>query len=200
MITNINAHKVYWDKNWATRLGSKEIQGNAEKYQIIIDAIRQCEHLKESKILEVGCGPGFVAYGLRKFWPNLDWVGVDISEIAVRSARLNGLNAICSSLEYFTTDEKFDSIWFLDSLEHIIDQDKIVDKLSYLMKDNFTIFGNIPLYSSGHEIGYEHKIDIVVLRKFLRKCGAEHFWHDIYGSHGYPYMIFQSNISRKEKQ
>ena len=73
------------------------------------------------RLLEVGCGPGFLLRSLARFAPRIEAEGVDISESGVRFARsLFGLRVHCGTLESAGfPDAGFDVILQKDLLEHV---------------------------------------------------------------------------------
>ena len=75
----------YWD-------GSRDINYGGYKYdgRWIPIAKKMIEHYKlkpNSKILDVGCGKGFILYEFKKLLPNCEVKGIDISSYAVQNAK-----------------------------------------------------------------------------------------------------------------
>jgi len=86
---------------------------------------------KQARILEIGCGVGFLLYFLRKSgYENL--TGVDISEHSVELCRQYVTNqVVCADAISFLSDlsnsnQIFDSIYCFDTLEHFSKKDVMV--------------------------------------------------------------------------
>jgi ubiquinone/menaquinone biosynthesis C-methylase UbiE len=80
-----------------------------ESYQVI------CEHLKgkNSRILEIGCGPGNITQFLFRNIPNIHLLGVDIAPEMIRLAQKNIPKAkfqVLDSREISTINQTFDAI------------------------------------------------------------------------------------------
>lgn len=191
MILDITEHNKYWDNNWATRLSGKNALGNVSKYRFILEEIYKRSYFSWMKIVEIGCGPGLMSYKIKKHWPNIDYTGVDISKDAVKSARANGLNAVCCDF-LDLDDDGFDAVWFFDSLEHVIDLGAVAQKIVEITQHEFVLFGNIPMYLSQHELGYERFMDIGLIKRFVRDCGIDRFSYSIYESFNNPYMLLEA--------
>ncbi len=83
------------------------------------------------KILDVGIG---MAKILRSF-PELDRYGVDISTPYLREAKRNGINvcfALVEDMPY--QDELFDIVVCTDVLEHVLDLNSAIEKISRVLK------------------------------------------------------------------
>lgn len=82
--------------------------------QLLIDEIE-----RGSRILEVGCGWGFDGKLIAHKRPDIDYVGIDISETAVLHARSLGLNALVMSASDIRLPVGFDCAFSFDTVEHI---------------------------------------------------------------------------------
>ena len=90
---------------------------------------------KKSKILDLGCGPGYFTLELAR--AGFDVVGVDISHGAINSAKQTMLNLkrgkklklkyICSDLKNLNFDNEFDGVLCSGFLHHIKNVNKIID-------------------------------------------------------------------------
>ena len=75
----------YWD-------GSRDINYGGYKYDSRWEPIaeKMIDHYKlksDSKILDVGCGKGFILYEFKKLLPNSEIKGLDISSYAIKNAK-----------------------------------------------------------------------------------------------------------------
>ena len=73
-----------------------------EKYwtKVVKDFFKYYKLKEDSKILDVGCGKGFMLYDFKKNYPKLNLKGIDISEYAIS----NSINQIKESLSVASCD------------------------------------------------------------------------------------------------
>ena len=97
----------------------------------------------EGRILDVGCGPGWLLRDLRdQGW---DVYGVDFSPVAVEYARNRGLNVKCGDLlEAAYKDEFFDAVLFNHSLEHVYDPISTMQEVRRILKPGGLVYIIIP--------------------------------------------------------
>jgi len=188
----------YWDKEWAKRIIDKDhIRANSDKIDKITAALEDRPHYWGMKKLEIGSGCSPYALIMEERMPGWAsrYVGVEQSRVAVDWVKNNKLAAICTDFIDYQTKNKFDLFMFMDVLEHIEDEEAAVAKIKDLAADKFRIFGNIPLYQSGHveEGGFERNMDINSLADFVGKAGCTSLWHEVYGIKGYPYILFEAH-------
>ena len=76
----------YWDGDRRINYGGyKYIEGRWE--QIVIKMIEKYNLKPKSKILDVGCGKGFLLHDFKKIDPSLEVYGIDISQYAIDNAK-----------------------------------------------------------------------------------------------------------------
>lgn len=185
----------YWEEKWKERIKDADhVHMNSEKLDHL--CVLLCKFFpgyEPMRKADIGCGTGIHALRIRqilKGWDN-GWTGFELSQSAVEWARGHRLNAYCSDFTTFNHDGKYDLFLFLDSLEHIENENEVAETIKRTSSTGFKIFGNIPLYHSAHEGGFERHMNINILTKFLKKCGCIGVWQHIYGIKGYPYMVFE---------
>lgn len=117
------------------------------RIEFILNAITN----NKGKVLEVGCGNGFLSLEMARF--GMDVCGIDIStksiEIARKTAKNNKYADGFGSLKYEVADfmsaefvnSSWDSVVFMGALHHFPDIDKVVKKVVTLLKPK----GNIVL-------------------------------------------------------
>ena len=196
--SDITEQIKHWDDTWQGRIiDTNHVMMNKPKMRFILSELKKRPYYKNLKILEVGCGTGVHVMALKQDWPELvdNWTGIDLSMSAVKFAKSKGLNAHLDDIYSMDTDQKFEAFWFLDVLEHIEHHDILAQRINELAADDFYIFGNIPLYCQTPTHGpiCERSIGRVELSLFLGNCHIKGFWQRIYGSYGYPYMIFEAH-------
>ncbi|MEK6625370.1 MAG: class I SAM-dependent methyltransferase [Bdellovibrionota bacterium] len=97
------------------------------------------------KILEIGCGLGYLTYALSR--EGHDVVGVDISQHAVSEAiRRYGDRYICADLNSFAKDfaNQFDIIILTEVIEHIPEVHAMFQSFNQLLKPNGQILVTTP--------------------------------------------------------
>ncbi len=93
-------------------------------------------------LLDVGCGAGvFLSCAKKRGWKVL---GIDLSEDAVKYTKAKGLNVNKVSLEDLKPKEKYDVITVFQTIEHIPDPIKFLEKARSLLKDSGVLFLTTP--------------------------------------------------------
>ena len=128
----------YWD-------GSRDINYGGYKYDGRWEPIakKMISHYKlknDSKILDVGCGKGFILYELKKLLPNSEVKGLDISSYAIKNAKdeikkdliLGNANSLPFEKNYF------DLVISLNTLHnlHCYDMKKAMSEIERVGKSN----------------------------------------------------------------
>ena len=190
---------AYWDKLWTDRcsVGDNGELRNGEKAKYILEKLWMKPEYIHMKKLDIGCGTCFhvasLMEGAREWGEN--YMGIDLSSTAIEVANHRGFNAHVMDISE-VTETGFELFLLLDTLEHIEYHEVCANKIKEISAKHFAIYGNVPLYHSAHQIkdgGFEHKMDVHVVHKFIQMCGIENFYHKVYGIMGYPYMIFEAH-------
>lgn len=117
---------------------------------------------KNLKILDIGFGTGETMSFLKKILPNPNLYGVDTSPVAVGFAKSRGhknaQKGSASKLPY--KENMFDTTLVLDVIEHIEDDQKVVDEMFRVLRPGgeaiITVPG-LPFIWSEHDSGQGHK-------------------------------------------
>jgi SAM-dependent methyltransferase len=129
----------YWDGDRKICYGGyRYMEGRWEK--VARAMVEQYGIKPGDKILDVGCGKGFLLYDFTKVVPDLELHGIDISEYAIANAkeeikdRLQVGNA--TSLPY--SDNYFDFVFSITTLHnlHCYDLDKALREIERVSKKN----------------------------------------------------------------
>lgn len=121
---NVPGYNRYW--NYFNQIKKQEnpmsfLANSEEAYWGIKTALAEITAGKRDlKILEIGCGLGYLTYALRS--ENYDVLGLDISEEAIDNAKQNfGNYFICEDLFKYveTNNESFDIIILTEVIEHV---------------------------------------------------------------------------------
>ena len=140
--------KNYWDGDRKYGYGGyKYIPGRW--VSVAKKIIKKYKLNNKSKILDIGCGKGFLLYEIKKILPSIDIYGVDISRYALKS--LNKL--IDGKFKYLDLNKKklpFKSKYFdlvvslaclhnleINNLKKIITEINRVGKNSYIMVESY---------------------------------------------------------------
>lgn len=128
-----------------------------EQFELIAAAIRKyTAAIMAPKVLEVGCGPGYMSLELAR--AGFDVTGVDLSEKCVKIARhfadKDPHTAERGPLRYLSGDFltmralrdcSFDAVVFLGALHHFPDQARILARAETLLKRGGTILVHEPV-------------------------------------------------------
>ncbi|GBU25164.1 3-demethylubiquinol 3-O-methyltransferase [Fibrobacteria bacterium R8-3-H12] len=111
------------------------LAGTEEAYWVIDNALRQDIGKKDLKILECGCGMGYLTYSLHKAGFNV--IGLDISQNAVNEATENfGDLYVCANVFEYAMEHKdeYDRIILTQVIEHIEEPVKWLETLLVMLK------------------------------------------------------------------
>lgn len=186
----------YWDKVWEKRIKVDGVAMNIAKISRLIYELSQRDYLHKLKKLDIGCGTGIHALHLSLYgteWEK-NWTGIDLSHNAVEFAQKRGLNAVCGDIFTYDFNDNFQLFLLLDTLEHIQDHEGLAERILKISDNKlFHVFGNVPLWCGENlrEIGVERPINNKIISDFMKQLRLKGYTVDIYGIHGYPFMIFE---------
>jgi len=129
----------YWDGDRRINYGGyRYMEGRWEKVARVM-----ADHygLKAGdKILDIGCGKGFLLFDFTKVVPGILVTGIDISEYAVNNSKeevRDGLY-VCNATELPFADNTFDFVYSLNALHnlHCYDLDKALREMERVGKNN----------------------------------------------------------------
>jgi protein-L-isoaspartate(D-aspartate) O-methyltransferase len=130
----------YWDGDRRINYGGyRYMEGRWEKV-----ARPLVEHYKlepGDKILDVGCGKGFLLYDLTKVLPGLEVFGIDISEYAIANSKeeIRDRLRVGSATELPWPDKHFDLVISLNTLHnlHCYDLDKALREMERVGRNKY---------------------------------------------------------------
>jgi len=119
-----------WDTQHLQTVGEETRRRNDEVLGLISSL-----NLERPRILEIGCGNGWLAERLLSFGPVS---GVDIADAAIQEARRRIPSAefhIGNILEMDLPHNSFDVVVTLETLSHVADQPKLIGVIANLLRD-----------------------------------------------------------------
>ncbi len=102
------------------------------------------EHVKGGSLLDLACGDGLMTAMFAEHFDRV--VGVDASGVHVAEARrrLPSASFFESLIEDFEIDEKFDAVFLLDILEHVIDPVAVLKKAAGFLASGGVLIAHVP--------------------------------------------------------
>jgi 2-polyprenyl-3-methyl-5-hydroxy-6-metoxy-1,4-benzoquinol methylase len=102
------------------------------------------DHAKGDSLLDLACGDGMMTAMFAQHFERV--VGVDASGAHVQAARdrLPQARFFESLIEDFNLDEKFDAVFLLDILEHVVDPVAVLKKAASYLNTGGTLIAHVP--------------------------------------------------------
>jgi 2-polyprenyl-3-methyl-5-hydroxy-6-metoxy-1,4-benzoquinol methylase len=125
-----------------------------EIFELIHATIEQYLPIKVAKVLEVGCGPGFISLELAR--TGYDTTGIDLSPINIKIAQefadTDPHNKERGILKYIAGDffsnreleSRFDAIVFVGALHHFHNQRQVLGRVTELLEKNGIVIVHEP--------------------------------------------------------
>jgi len=131
----------YYDDYWSGRTGWSPPAGLDEDLASWLEPLM----VRGNKALDVGCGDG-ARYGSRMRESGVEIHGVDISQVAVESARERGVDAQVASLTdpLPYDDACFDVVICLEVLEHLVDPAFVVRQIARVLRPGGLALLSVP--------------------------------------------------------
>ncbi len=154
----------YYEERYFEEQAQDQLSGERNHlYEHILDRIEA--DLKSGRLLDVGCGCGFLMEAARK----RGWqvVGIDPSEKSVQFARsLTGESACKTTLDDFETDGRFRVVTLVNVLDHSLHPWNDLRRVRQLMEPDGLVFIRVP----------NGRLHFLLLR-WLQSIGAESSAH-----------------------
>lgn len=116
--SSLSQQRAFYDQRWADFQFANKLK--LMRCSAILQAMTSLG-LVEPRIVELGCGTGWLASILGVFGPT---TGVDFSEEAIRraSVRYPSVQFVCADIQSWEAGEKFDLVVSHEVIEHLQDQ------------------------------------------------------------------------------
>jgi ubiquinone/menaquinone biosynthesis C-methylase UbiE len=130
----------YWDGERGYGFGGYKYDG---RWVVVAQALIDRYHLaSNAKILDVGCGKGFLLYELKKLLPQATVVGIDISNHALKDAKEEVkpyLRKLAAQDKYPFADKEFDLVYSNTTLHNLLNFDlkKAIQEIQRVGKNKF---------------------------------------------------------------
>ncbi len=109
----------YWDGDRTTGYGGYKYDG---RWQKVAKAMADHYKLKAGdRILDVGCGKGFILYDFTQIVPGVEVVGIDISKYAIEHAmeEVKDHLKVCDAKKLPFDDKSFDFVFSLNTVHNL---------------------------------------------------------------------------------
>ena len=129
----------YWDGDRRINYGGyRYMEGRWEK---VARAMADQYHLKAGdKVLDIGCGKGFLLFDFTKVVTGIEVAGIDISEYAINNGKeeVKDRLQVCNATELPFPDKSFDFVYSLNTLHnlHCYDLNKALREMQRVAKKN----------------------------------------------------------------
>jgi SAM-dependent methyltransferase len=148
----------YYDEYWAGTSGWKP--GDA----LDDDLVRWLKHVAVpgQMLLDVGCGEGG-SYSEYLVESEVRVFGVDVSELAARTARSKGVVANCASLERMLpfSDGAFDTVICFEVFEHLFDPEFAAREIHRVLRPGGKLLASVPNVGS-----WRSRVELAALGHF----------------------------------
>lgn len=152
------------------------------KYLGYYKVVSCLEHAKGTSVLDLACGDGMLTKMFSDHFERI--VGVDASHSHLTEAKKNVPKAEFFEclIEEFNTEEKFDSVFLLDILEHVQDPGLVLKKAATFLEEDGVIIVHVPNSDALNR-------KIAVSMGTLMSCGELSPWDVEIAGHRRSYTI-----------
>jgi len=128
----------YWDGDRKYGYGGYNYDG---RWRIVAEEMAQYYNLKSGqRVLDVGCGKGFLLYELTQVVPGIEICGIDISEYAINNSKkeIKSSLIIGKAQDLNFEDNSFDLVYSITTLHnlYIYDLKKAIQNIERISKGN----------------------------------------------------------------
>jgi len=150
-----------------------------------------------SKVLEIGCGTGYVLKGLEETFSNYELVGSEIHLEGIKFAkeRLPNIDFIQLDATNMPFEDLYDAVGAFDVLEHIDEDELVMKQVHKSLKEGGLFFISVPQYqwmwSINDDIAYhKRRYSRKELKEKLSNSGFEVIYMSSFVFTLFPFMYF----------
>jgi len=154
---------------------------------------------------EIGCGTGFVLSAVAKAFPGAEITGTELFPEAFEyaKARVPQASFECLNAKDIRQSNRFDCMGAFDVIEHIDDDDAVLENLAKALKPSGTLFITVPqhswLWSSFDEVSsHERRYDPGKMEQKLAKHGFEIVRSSSFVFFLLPVMLLSRALKKRE--
>ncbi|CAM2007623.1 class I SAM-dependent methyltransferase [Acanthopleuribacter pedis] len=172
--------KEYWDGDRNHGYGGYRYDGRwAKVARLLIDYYG----LKDGqRVLDIGCGKGYLLFELKKILPGLDVVGLDISEYAVENGKeeIKDYLQVGDAVSLPFEDDSFDLVISLMTLHNlpIYDLGKALQEMERVKR------GDAYLYIESYR-NEQEKVNLLYWQLTCESMFSVKEWHWVFENFGY---------------
>lgn len=139
--------KHFYDKYWKSS-GDAPPENDPMVTTRIFLLLQTLKHFDVKRILDVGCGNGFVAEQVRK--QRYETIGMDVSKKAIETAlstypEIQFVEGECDTRWLFE-DETFDAIYTFEVIEHVLDTYTMLAEMNRTLKPGGVLVLTTPFH------------------------------------------------------
>ena len=131
-LNSLYSEKYFKGEEYLDYIADKKfIQKNFKKRLKRVEKL----HSDISNVLEIGCAYGLFAELITQMYPNINYLGIDVSADAIDYASSHfKLNVKCVDYLKLSTDQSYSDIFMWDVIEHLPEPSKVIKKASEELK------------------------------------------------------------------
>ena len=171
---NVNTEK-HWDRIYTLEGGRSTWRTYPEKYTHLIKMIGKI-YPKDNKfsLLELGAGVGIFASKVKENFPKVEYLGLDISGVAVEELKKVGFKAIKREIPPIDIADPYDLVVGLELLEHLDEKPRleVIKEISGIIRKEGRAILSVPDNCMPPDDVAEHRImyNKKSFEKFLKKA------------------------------
>ena len=181
----------YWDgKRQYGYGGYRYIEGKLEP--IAKKLIKKFRLNEKSKVLEIGCGKGYLLYEIKKKLPKINIIGQDISSYALKNSKKEVRKYLYKHSEQKKTNYRtkyFDLVFSINTLHNLLnfDLDKSIKEISRIGKKQFIA---VESFKNEHEL-FNLQCWSLTCQAFYSKSEWEHIFKRNNYKGNYEFIYFK---------
>ena len=180
----------FWDGDRKYGYGGYKYDG---RYEIVAKKLIEEYNLKkDSKILDVGCGKGFLLYEFKNQLPDSEIIGFDISRYAIENSKeeiRSGLFVHDAKDNYLFKDKEFDLVFSITTLHNlkIFDLKNALKEIERVGKNKYIV---VESYRNEQEL-FNLECWALTCQSFFSKDEWEWLFNEFKYTGDYEFIYFE---------